>query len=151
MPLVPLGVIGQSAAVDERVRRLNEFGADRVPGLFGLEIERVDVEGARGRLTITPPLVAGTGYVWAPVVIGVADILCAYAMDDHLPEGASFTTVEVKTNFLSSAKVGDVVVGESRPVHIGRTTHVWDATVTNATTGRAMALFRNTQLVLLPR
>ena len=137
--------------VDERVRRLNEFGRDKVPGLFGFEIEQVGPGGASGRLTITPALVAGTGFVWAPVVVGVADILCAYAMGDHLPEGATFTTLEVKTNFLSSATVGDVVVGVSSPVHVGRTTHVWDATVTNETTGRTMALFRNTQLVLLPR
>ncbi|HET9732056.1 MAG TPA: PaaI family thioesterase [Acidimicrobiales bacterium] len=136
---------------DERVQRLNEFGADKVPGLFGLEITRVDAEGAEGRLTVTPALIAGTGYVWAPVVVGLADILCAYAMNDHLPEGASFTTVEVKTNFLSSARVGDVVVGRSSPIHLGRTTHVWDATVTNETSGRTMALFRNTQLILPAR
>jgi uncharacterized protein (TIGR00369 family) len=97
---------------------------------------------------VTPPLVAGNGFVWAPVVVGLADILCAYAVDDHLPEGAGFTTVELKTNFLGSAKLGDEVTGRSWPVHLGRTTQVWDAEVTNATTGRSMAHFRNTQLVL---
>jgi len=37
------------------------------------------------------------------------------------------------------------------PVHLGRQTHVWDATVTNETTGRTIALFRCTQMVLAPR
>lgn len=89
--------------------------------------------------------------MWAPVVIGLADILCAYATGPNLPEGASFTTIELKTNFLGSARLGEKIVGTALPVHIGRTTQVWDATVMNATTGKTMALFRNTQMVLLPR
>jgi 1,4-dihydroxy-2-naphthoyl-CoA hydrolase len=134
----------------EWVRSLNQFGRDRVPGLFGIEITNVGPEGAEGRLTVSEPLIAGTGFLFAPVVVGLADILCAFAMGGHLPEGASFTTVELKTNFLSSAKLGEVVVGKAWPVHLGRTTQIWDATVTNETSGRTMALFRNTQLLLLP-
>jgi 1,4-dihydroxy-2-naphthoyl-CoA hydrolase len=134
-----------------RVAWLNEFFRPKVPGMFGCEITNVSPERAEGRFTVTEPLIAGTGFVFAPVVIGMADFLCAAAIGPHLPEGASFTTLEVKTNFVSSAREGDVVTGEAHPVHLGRTTQVWDATVTNATTGRLMALFRNTQLVLLPR
>jgi uncharacterized protein (TIGR00369 family) len=135
--------------VDDRVAMLNDFGRDRVPGMWGLEITSVGPDGAEGGLTVTPPLMSGTGYVWAPVVVGLADILCAYAMD--LPEGTSFTTIEIKTNFLASATVGERIVGRSWPVHRGRTTQVWDAQVTNETTGKTMALFRNTQLILPPR
>jgi uncharacterized protein (TIGR00369 family) len=140
-----------AAVPDDHVAWLNEFFRPKVPGMFGCEITNVSPEGAEGRLTVTEPLIAGTGFVFAPVVIGMADFLCAAAIGPHLPDGASFTTLEVKTNFVSSAREGDVVTGEARPVHLGRTTQVWDATVTNATTGRLMALFRNTQLVLLPR
>ena len=136
---------------DDRVAGLNEFFRPKVPGMFGCEITSVTPEGAEGRLTVTEPLIAGTGFVFAPVVIGIADFLCAAGIGPHLPEGASFTTLEIKTNFVSSAREGDVVTGKAHPVHLGRTTQVWDATVTNATTGRLMALFRNTQLVLLPR
>jgi 1,4-dihydroxy-2-naphthoyl-CoA hydrolase len=131
-----------AAVPDDHVAWLNEFFRPKVPGMFGCEITNVSPEGAEGRLTVTEPLIAGTGFVFAPVVIGMADFLCAAAIGPHLP---------VKTNFVSSAREGDVVTGEARPVHLGRTTQVWDATVTNATTGRLMALFRNTQLVLLPR
>jgi uncharacterized protein (TIGR00369 family) len=134
------GPLRCAAMPDDRVAWLNEFFRTKVPGMFGFEITDVSPERAVGRLTVTEPLIAGTGFLFAPVVIG-----------PHLPDGASFTTLEVKTNFVSSAREGDVVTGEARPVHLGRTTQVWDATVTNATTGRLMALFRNTQLVLLPR
>lgn len=122
-----------------------------MPGLLGLEIVRADDEGCEGRLTVTEPLIAGTGFLFAPVVVGMADILCAFGTGPGLPEGASFTTVELKANFLTSARVDEVVHGVATPAHRGRTTQVWDCVVTNETTGRTMALFRNTQLVLVPR
>jgi 1,4-dihydroxy-2-naphthoyl-CoA hydrolase len=137
--------------LQERIERLTDFFWDKVPGMFGFEVTKIDREGAEGRLTVREALIAGNGYVFAPVIVGMADFLCAVALSDHLPEGAGFTTVEIKTNFLSTARAGDLVVGRSWPVHLGRTTQVWDATITNATTGRDMALFRNTQLVLPAR
>jgi uncharacterized protein (TIGR00369 family) len=145
------GPLPCAAVPDDRVESLNEFFRPKLPGMLGFRITEVSPEGAEGRLTVTEPLIAGTGFLFAPVVVGIADFLCAAAVGPHLPDGASFTTVEVKTNFVSSAREGEVVTAEARPVHLGRTTQVWDATVTNATTGRLMALFRNTQLVLLPR
>jgi len=94
-------------------------------------------------------LIAGTGYLWAPVVIAIADALCAFGVARHWPEGAaSFTTVESKANFLGSAKEGEVVVGSAAPLHAGRTTQVWDATVTNESTDKPMAAYRCTQLIL---
>ena len=73
-------------------------------------------------------------------------------MTVHVVSGdASFTTIELKTNFLSSARVGERVTCRCTPVHLGRQTHVWDAEITNESTGRRMALFRCTQMVLPPR
>ena len=137
--------------MDERARSVNEFFAEKLPGMLGLEVTSIDETGCEGRLTVTDALIAGTGFLFAPVVVGVADMLSAIATSPHLPEGASFTTVELKTNFFSSAKAGEVVHARATPTHVGRTTIVFDCTVTNETTGRTMALFRNTQLVLLPR
>ena len=36
-------------------------------------------------------------------------------------------------------------------VHTGRTTQVWDAEVTHRESGRTLALFRCTQMILYPR
>lgn len=136
---------------DERVRRLNEFGRDRLPGMLGLEILTCTAERVTGRIPVTPPLIAGTGFLWAPVVIALADTLCAYGTGEGLPAGArSFTTVELKTNFLGTAAVGAAIVGEATPVHRGRTTQVWDAQVREEAAGRTVALFRCTQLILYP-
>jgi uncharacterized protein (TIGR00369 family) len=101
------------------------------------------------RLTVSHDLIAGTGFLWAPVVLTLADALCAFGVNHHWPEGArSFTTVDCSANFISSATEGDVVVATASPLHTGRTTQVWDATVTNETKERLMASYRCTQLIL---
>jgi len=142
---------GADAMSEARVRSLNDFGRDRLPGLLGLEILSCSAERVTGRLAVTAPLIAGTGFLWAPVVIALADTLCAYGTGEALPPGASsFTTAELKTNFLGSIAAGGAIFGVATPVHRGRTTQVWDAVVTNEANGRTLALFRCTQIILYP-
>jgi uncharacterized protein (TIGR00369 family) len=86
------------------------------------------------------------------VVIALADTLCAYGTGEARPKDSqSFTTVELKTNFLGTAAAGEVIYGEATPVHAGRTTQVWDAVVFNESTRRKIAVFRCTQLILYAR
>ena len=137
---------------EDDVRELNAFGRDRLPGLLGLEITRCDPEQVTGRISVSPPLIAGTGFLWAPVVIALADTLCAYGAGRNLPAGArSFTTLELKTNFLGTVGVGATITGRATPAHLGRTTQVWDAAVTDEASGKTLALFRCTQLMLYPK
>lgn len=134
----------------ERAQEMTEFFAPLVPGQLGCVFDHAAPDLVIGHIDVTESLIAGTGFLFAPAVIALADTCAAIGCGDNIPEGASFTTIELKTNFMSSAKVGERVVCRCVPVHLGRRTHVWDAEVTNETTGRAMALFRNTQMVLLP-
>lgn len=134
---------------EERVRELNEFARERHPGLCGIEILVCEPDLVRGRMPVTKPLVAGTGFLWAPVVVTLADWLCACGTGANLPPGASFTTIELKVNFLGTVREGGAVAGRAVPVHRGRTTQVWDVDVTNETDGKTIALFRCTQMVLL--
>jgi 1,4-dihydroxy-2-naphthoyl-CoA hydrolase len=105
----------------------------------------------RGHIDVTEPLIAGTGFLFAPAVISLADTLCAIGCGANIPDGASFTTVELKVNFLGSATEGERVDAVATPLHLGRSTHVWDVDVRNATTDRTIAAFRCTQMVLHPR
>jgi uncharacterized protein (TIGR00369 family) len=120
--------------------------------LLGITVDETDTGPLSGRFTVTHSLIAGTGYLWAPVVIALADALCAFGVSRNWPEEAtSFTTVESKANFLSSAREDEIVVGRANPLHLGRTTQVWDAVVTNESTGRTMAAYRCTQMILYSR
>jgi 1,4-dihydroxy-2-naphthoyl-CoA hydrolase len=135
----------------DAVRRFNEENPwGDVPSLFGLEVLELERDRVRGRIPVTERLIAGTGVLWAPVVVALSDALCAAGAGANVPEGASFTTVELKTNFLGTARPGEAIIGEATPAHVGRTTQVWDVTVTNEATGRTIALQRCTQMVLYP-
>jgi uncharacterized protein (TIGR00369 family) len=95
---------------------------------------------------------APNGYMHAASVIALVDSACGYACLCSLPEGATgFTTVELKSNHLGTARIGETVACEARLVHAGRTTQVWDAEAVNRTTGKTIAIFRCTQMVLYPR
>ena len=131
---------------EERLRRWPESLADYVGWEF--------VDGAKGvfraRMEVRPEHVAPNGFLQASVVIALADMCCAKGTVETIPAGAGFTTVELKTNLISTATQGGVLC-EATLQHGGRTTQVWDAVVTSEATGRTMALFRCTQLVLHPR
>jgi uncharacterized protein (TIGR00369 family) len=134
-----------------RARGATDFFAPLVPGQLGCVFDHSATDLVVGHIDVTPNLIAGTGYLFAPAIIALADTCAAMGCGNNIPAGSSFTTIELKTNFLSSARVGERVTCRCAPVHRGRQTQVWDATVTNETTGRTVALFRCTQMVLPPR
>ena len=136
---------------DEHVQQLNDFARDRHPGLCGVEILVCQPDLVTGRLPVTRELVAGTGFLWAPVIVTLADWLCAAGTGANIPEGSSFTTIELKTNFLGTVREGGAVTARAVPVHRGRTTQVWDVEVADESNGKPIALFRCTQMVLAAR
>jgi 1,4-dihydroxy-2-naphthoyl-CoA hydrolase len=122
-----------------------------LPGLAGVEILAVTPEGVESRLTVRREVMAPNGFLHAASVIALADTSCGYGCVAHLPQGASgFTTVELKANFLGTTREGAILC-RARPVHLGRTTQVWDAEVTVEASGAKIALFRCTQMVLWPK
>jgi 1,4-dihydroxy-2-naphthoyl-CoA hydrolase len=134
-----------------RARRATEFFAPLVPGQMGCVFDHSDETLVIGHIDVTQNLIAGTGFLFAPAVIALADTCAAIGCGNNIDETSSFTTIELKSNFLSSARIGERVTCRCTPAHLGRQTHVWDATVTNEATGRTMALFRCTQMVLARR
>lgn len=134
------------------VTPLTERQKGHLPDYLGLEWDEARPGFLRGRFTAQAHHRAPNGYLHAGSVVTLADSACGYGCFISKPEAAvGFTTIELKTNFLGSAQSGDVVVCEARLAHGGRTTQVWDAEVKNETTGKAMALFRCTQMLLYPK
>jgi uncharacterized protein (TIGR00369 family) len=128
--------------------RATEFFRSLVPGRLGCVFDDATPQLVVGHIDVVPELIAGTGFLFAPAVIALADTCAAIGCGLNIPGDASFTTIELKSNFLASARVGERITCRCTPVHLGRQTHVWDAEVTNATSARKIALFRCTQMVL---
>jgi len=121
--------------------------AGSLPDRYGLRVTHIAEGRLHGELELQPWMHAPNGYLHAASVILLADTCAGYATIAHLPEGAkNFTTIELKSNFLGTAKEG-VIRCEVNADHIGRTTQVWAATVYGPQ-GRKIALFRCTQMIL---
>jgi uncharacterized protein (TIGR00369 family) len=136
---------------DRMLEKLRHRGDGRLPGLVGFRVVAV----ARGRLDaeldIRPDLLAPNGYLHAATVIALADTASGYGTLAHLADDQhNFTTIELKCNFLGTAREGTLACS-ARAAHLGRATQVWDATVTRKSDGATTALFRCTQMVLPPR
>lgn len=133
------------------LEQLNARGQGYLPGLIGIEFLSLEPGRLTSRLVLRPELLAPNGYLHAAVIIALADTACGYGTFTDLPEGANnFTTIELKSNFLGTARQGAIAC-VARRVHGGRTTQVWDAEVTEEANGKTIALFRCTQLILYSR
>ena len=118
-----------------------------LPDRYGLRVTEIAEGRMQMQMELQPWMMAPNGFLHAASVIALADSCAGYATVAHLPEGAmGFTTIELKSNFLGTARSG-VLTTECVAEHLGRTTHVWSANVFNAE-GRKMALFRCTQMIL---
>lgn len=130
------------------VARLNERSEGHLPGLIGLEAVHVEPGRLRARLELRPELLAPNGYLHAATVVALADTSCGYGTRADLPEDVKgFTTLELKANFVGTALEGTIEC-EAVRAHHGGATQVWDAGVTEAATGKTIALFRCTQFIL---
>ena len=129
----------------------NQFGSQSLPGHLGIVITHVGPSEVRSELTVKPTLMAPNGFLHAGSVVTLADTSAGYGCISNLPAGANgFTTVELKSNHLGTARDGTVEC-TATAVHLGRTTQVWDAVVTHRESGKTIALFRCTQMILYPR
>jgi len=118
-----------------------------LPDRYGLRVTEIAEGRMQMQMELQPWMMAPNGFLHAASVIVLADSCAGYATIAHLPDGAKgFTTIELKSNFLGTAKTG-VLRTECIAEHLGRTTHVWSATVFSPE-GRKMALFRCTQMIL---
>jgi uncharacterized protein (TIGR00369 family) len=137
--------------IDRDLAFFNKLSEGCLPGLLGVKVLQVGQGVLRAELAIEARHFAANGFLHAGTVVTLADTGAGYACVAHLPEGASgFTTVELKSNHLGTAREGRILA-EVRSAHLGRTTQVWDATVSHVETGKTIALFRCTQMILWPK
>ena len=130
---------------------LNQRGIGRLPGHLGIVITSVGDGQVTAELPVQPHLLAPNGYLHAGSVVTLADTASGYGCIANLPEGANnFTTIELKSNHLGTARDGTILC-TAKVEHKGRNTQVWDAVVTSKETGKTLALFRCTQMILYPK
>jgi 1,4-dihydroxy-2-naphthoyl-CoA hydrolase len=130
------------------LEQLNKIGVGKLPGHLGIVITHAGASEIRAELAVAETHMAPNGYLHAGTVVTLADTCAGYGCVVNLPPGATgFTTIELKSNHLGTAQ-GGTIVGSAKPVHLGKTTQVWDTIVTHRDSGKTIALFRCTQMIL---
>lgn len=133
------------------VEQFNQRGVGKLPGHLGIVVTLATHQQVGARMPVCQQLMAPNGYLHAGSLVTLADTLCGYGCLLNLPEGASgFTTIELKSNHLGTTLDG-TVLGVATPLHLGRSTQVWDAVLTHEHSGRTLAQFRCTQMLLYPK
>ncbi|MCH2190570.1 MAG: PaaI family thioesterase [Gammaproteobacteria bacterium] len=130
---------------------LNHLSENKFPALLGIKMTQISDSQVRAEMEVEESHLAPNGYLHAGSVVSLADTTCGNGCIAHLPDGASgFTTIELKSNHLGTV-VDGVVECVAKPVHLGKSTQVWDATVKSKGSNKTIALFRCTQMVLYSR
>jgi len=130
----------------DKLKQLND-GILPFAKLLGLAFVSATPDKVVAHMDVREDLCTRPAVLHGGAIMAFADTLGAAGTFLNLPEGAGTTTIESKTNFLSSAPVGTRVIGEATPVHKGRRTQVWQTRVTTAE-GKLVALVTQTQMVL---
>ncbi len=140
----------KSKPVTATLEQLNARSAERLPGLLGIKMTGVESGKVTSLLILKPEHLAPNGYLHAASAVALADTTCGYGAIANMPDGGEgFTTIELKSNFIGTARSGTILC-EARLVHGGKSTQVWDAQVTDEASGRVITLFRCTQMILYP-
>lgn len=120
------------------------------PGLMGVRLEEAEPDRVVASMLVRPDLCTVGDTLHGGAFMAFADTIGAVATVLNMPAGARTTTIESKTNFLSGASVGSTVRAECLPLHKGRTTMVWQTTISSES-GKRCAIVIQTQLVISPR
>lgn len=132
----------------DTLQKWNERGVGKFPGHVGIVFTQVAPSEVVGELAVSGIHLAPNGFLHAGSIVTLADTACGYGCFASLPEAATgFTTIELKSNHLGTTREG-TLVSRATPLHLGKSTQVWDAVVTHKESGKTLALFRCTQSAL---
>ena len=128
------------AQLQERIQPL-------FPGLMGVRLLEAAPERVVAEMPVRPDLCTAGGILHGGAYMAFADTLGAVGTVANLPPGKNTTTTDSSTKFTASAKSGTTVRGECVALHRGRTTMVWQTSITNEA-GKLCAVVTQTQLVI---
>jgi uncharacterized protein (TIGR00369 family) len=114
---------------------------------LGVRLTAATAAEVTGAIDWAPERCTAGGLLHGGALMGLADGLGAVCAFLNLPEGASTSTIESKTNFFRGVREG-TVTATSRPIHVGRTT-IAVQTQCRDDQDRLVALTLQTQAVLL--
>ena len=137
--------------IPKNLEDFNRYGEEYFFGYLGMEFLKVEDDEVIARIVLQQHHFGWNGYLHAGTIFSLADSCAGYGCVRSLPEGAAgFTTIETKTNFLSTVRQGSIQA-IAIPLHRGKSTQVWDTSVSSTENGQLLSCYRCTQMVLWPK
>eukprot|EP01028_Stygiella_incarcerata_P003089 TRINITY_DN1585_c0_g1_i1.p1 TRINITY_DN1585_c0_g1~~TRINITY_DN1585_c0_g1_i1.p1 ORF type:complete len:215 (+),score=48.69 TRINITY_DN1585_c0_g1_i1:98-742(+) len=146
--------VGKEKGNLEVLKMLRERAKHGWCATVGLDIESYEPGHIVGILDVEKKHIAPNGYLHGGTIVSLADTVCGFgcfAAIDASKE--AFTTIELKTNFISTVRDGTKIRCVATAAHLGKKTHIWDAKIeTNVDDGggksKTLAIFRCTEMIL---
>ena len=129
--------------------KLIGFGGG-LPRAMGVKITLASKKKVVAELPVAPIVLNRNARANGGALMAFADCVGAAGTVMNLPEGYVTTTLESKTNFLG-AGVGPILKAVSIPLHLGRTTMVWQTTIRNSCDNSRVAIITQTQIMIPKR
>jgi len=107
---------------------------------LGIEVEEIKEGYSRISMMVRMEMINGLGIVHGGVAFSMADSAFAFACNNRNNLSVALDT---SINFLKPVHVGDRLVAEAAEIHNGRSTGLYQITITNQQ-GHTVAVFKGT-------
>lgn len=114
---------------------------------MGIRILHADRDAVAATMPAVEGLSNRNGVLHGGAIMGLADHIGGTAATINLGPGQATTTLESKTNFLRPIRIGDTAHARCVALHRGRTTMIWQTTITRDD-GKVAAIVTQTQMIL---
>ena len=131
------------------VEELTSIHANTAPAHLGMEFLEVGDDFIRARVPVDTRTRQPYGLLHGGVSVVLAETLGSCGAAYACPEGQRAVGLDINANHLRGATSG-WVTGVARPVHMGRTTHVWQIDMSDDA-GRLTCVSRITMAILTDR
>jgi uncharacterized protein (TIGR00369 family) len=128
---------------------LTQVAKGMFPRVLGMRLLENTPDRLVAEVMVTDELCTTGKTMHGGAIMTLADFMGAACTMNNVPPGYGTTTIESKTNFVSTAPSGKKVIATCEPVHKGKRTQVWRTTVARED-GRIVAVVQQTQMVLEP-
>lgn len=126
----------------EDIDRLQDELANSLAGALGITLCPTDDDTVRATMPVDRRTCRPPGILNGGASLALAETLAGYGSHALLGKHTAAFGMQVSANHISVAHMGDRVTGTATPVHIGRSTHIWDVAITSERTGKLVSSIR---------
>lgn len=129
------------------VKDLNDRGINTMSEFLGIEFTEIGTDFLKATMPVTPKNKQPIGILHGGANVVLAETIASTAANAVIDLSTHYCVgLEINANHIRSVKEG-IVTGITKPIHLGRTTQVWDIQLINEK-GQLTCISRMTAAVI---